>query len=97
MNFQLSPHLLAINFNFLQRKFAIYLLFLVEFLNVIFILIPHLKAMESTVLQDMMAMQYRGERLLQIHILIEQEVQLPSSDWPRATELYILSNQTISL
>ena len=27
----------------------------------------------------------RGERLLQAHTLIGQELQLPSSDWTRAT------------
>ena len=30
---------------------------------------------------------YRGKRLLQTHTLIGQEVQLPSSDWTRATQL----------
>ena len=29
--------------------------------------------------------QFRGERLLQTHLLIGQEVLLPSSDWTRAT------------
>ena len=29
--------------------------------------------------------------------LIGQEVQLPSSDWTGATELYLLSNQSLSL
>jgi len=39
----------------------------------------------------------RGEQLLQTQILIGQAVLLPSSDWTRATELYLLSNQNISL
>ena len=39
----------------------------------------------------------RGERLLQTHVLIGQEVQLPRPDWTRATELYILSNQSMRL
>ena len=39
----------------------------------------------------------RGERLLQTHTLIGQEVQLHKSDGTRATELYILSNQSKSL
>ena len=39
----------------------------------------------------------RGERLLQTQIVIGQEVQLPSSDWTRATELYLLSSQSMSL
>ena len=34
----------------------------------------------------------RGERLLQTHTLIGQELQLPSFDWARAAELYLLSN-----
>ena len=41
--------------------------------------------------------QGRGERLLQTQTLIGQEVQLPSSDWTRATKLYLLSNQSMSL
>ena len=40
---------------------------------------------------------HRGERLLQTHILIGQEAQLPSSDWTRAIELYLLSNLNMSL
>ena len=39
----------------------------------------------------------RGERLLQTHTLIGQEVQLPSPDWTRATELYLLTNQSMRL
>ena len=38
----------------------------------------------------------RGERLLQTHTLVGQEVQLPSFDRKRATELYLLSNQNMS-
>ena len=41
--------------------------------------------------------QTRGGWLLQTHTLIGQELQLSSSDWTRATELYLLSNQSISL
>ena len=39
----------------------------------------------------------RGERLLQTHILSGQDVQIPSSDWTRATALYILSDLNMSL
>ena len=39
----------------------------------------------------------RDERLLQTRTLIGQEVQLPSSDWTRASKLYLLSNQSMSL
>ena len=39
----------------------------------------------------------RGERLLQTHTLIGQEVQISSSDWTTATELHLLSNQSKSL
>ena len=39
----------------------------------------------------------RGERLLQTHILIGQEVQLPSSDLTRATELFPLFDHNTSL
>ena len=35
----------------------------------------------------------RAERILQTHTLIGQYVQLPSSDWTRATELYLLSDR----
>ena len=35
-----------------------------------------------------------GERLMQTRPLIGQEVQLPDSDWTRATWLYLLSNQS---
>ena len=41
--------------------------------------------------------QTQGEQLLQTPILIEQKVQLPSSSWKRTTELYLLSNQSLSL
>ena len=40
---------------------------------------------------------FRGERLSQTHFLIGQGLQLPSSYWPRATELYLLSNLNESL
>ena len=39
----------------------------------------------------------RGEQLLQTHVLIGQEVQLPSSDWRRAPDLNLLSNQIMCL
>ena len=39
----------------------------------------------------------RGERLLQTYMMIGQEVQLSSSDWTRATDLHLLSNQSTSL
>ena len=39
----------------------------------------------------------RGERLLQTHILIGQELQLHSSCPTRARNLYLLSNQNMSL
>ena len=39
----------------------------------------------------------RGERLLQTHTLIGQEVQLPRSDWTRVNKLYLLSNQSLRL
>ena len=41
--------------------------------------------------------QTRGERLLQTHIMIVKEAQLPGSDWTRAIELYLLSNLSMRL
>ena len=38
-----------------------------------------------------------GEWILQTHTLIGQQVQLPSYDWTRATQLYLFSNQNVSL
>ena len=43
------------------------------------------------------SMYSSGGRFLKTHTLIEQEVQLSSSDWTRATELDLLSNQNASL
>ena len=40
--------------------------------------------------QNLIKVGCRAEQLLQAHILIGQEVQLPSSDWTRVTELSLL-------
>ena len=47
--------------------------------------------------RSLLRVSTRGEQLLQTDTLIGQEVQLPSSDWTRATELYLLSNQSMRL
>ena len=57
---------------------------------------PTLVIRDEEMAKRIMIKESRGERLLRTHILIGQEVQFPSSDWTRATELYLLSNQTMS-
>ena len=56
-----------------------------------------LEEAEGALEQEENKVVVRGGRLLQTLILIGQEVQLPSSEWTRATELFILSDQNKSL
>ena len=48
-------------------------------------------------LKGVFLLQFSGERLLQTLTLIGQEVELPSFGWTTATELYLLSDQSMSL